>query len=322
LEQIEFNLRHCVEESIRSFVYRAKQKALGLSYEVSLDTPDWFIGDPLRLRQVLVNLVSNAIKFTDVGRISVGVQTVSTIEHTAVLRFEVADTGIGIPADKRHKIFEEFEQADSSTKRRYGGTGLGLAICSRLVELMQGEIGVASEEGQGSTFFFTVSLGLPPNRPRASEAFSPAPVVLSAGNDEGAASGELPGLRILLAEDSPANQKLALGLLKKRGHTVVVANNGKEAVDAFLAQPFDLILMDVQMPDMDGFEATVAIRAAERDSHIPIVAMTAHAMRGDQERCLETGMDAYLAKPIRAQDLFEVVNRIARRCARAESADC
>ena len=321
LEQIEFNLRHCVEESIRSFVYRAKQKALGLSYEVSLDTPDWFIGDPLRLRQVLVNLVSNAIKFTDVGRISVRVQTVSTIEHTAVLRFEVADTGIGIPAGKRRKIFEEFEQADSSTKRRYGGTGLGLAICSRLVELMQGEIGVASEEGQGSTFFFTVSLGLPPNRPRASEAISPAPVVLSAGNDEGASPGELPGLRILLAEDSPANQKLALGLLKKRGHTVVVANNGKEAVDAFLTQPFDLILMDVQMPDMDGFEATVAIRAAERDSHIPIVAMTAHAMRGDQERCLETGMDAYLAKPIRAQDLFEVVNRIARRCVRTESAD-
>ncbi len=319
LEEIEFDLRHCIEESIRSFLYRAKQKALGLSYEVSPDTPDWFVGDPLRLRQVLVNLVSNAIKFTDVGRVSVRVQTVSTIENTAVLRFEVADTGIGIPANKRGKVFEEFEQADSSTKRRFGGTGLGLAICSRLVQLMQGEIGVDSEEGTGSTFFFTVSLGLPPNRPRASEILTAAPVVLAASNEEAGPCGPLPGLRILLAEDSPANQKLAVGLLKKRGHQVVIANNGKEAYDTFLAQPLDLILMDVQMPEMDGFEATVAIRAAEHGSHVPIVAMTAHAMRGDQERCLEAGMDAYLAKPVRAQALFEIVNRIARQRARTES---
>jgi PAS domain S-box-containing protein len=319
LEEIEFDLRHCIEESIRSFLYRAKQKALGLSYEISPDTPAWFVGDPLRLRQVLVNLVSNAIKFTDAGGISVRVQTVSTIENTAILRFEVADTGIGIPANKRRKIFEEFEQADSSTKRRFGGTGLGLAICSRLVHLMQGEIGVDSEERRGSTFFFTVSLGLPANRPRASEMITAAPVVLAAGNDEVAEAGVLPGLRILLAEDSPANQKLAVGLLKKRGHQVVVANNGKDAYDAFLAQPFDLILMDVQMPEMDGFEATVAIRASERDSHVPIVAMTAHAMKGDQERCLKAGMDAYIAKPIRAQALFEVVNRIARQRALAES---
>ncbi|MCU0875297.1 MAG: PAS domain S-box protein, partial [Pirellulaceae bacterium] len=319
LEEIEFELRHCIEESIRSFLYRAKQKALGLSYEISPDTPAWFVGDPLRLRQVLVNLVSNAIKFTDVGSIRVRVQTLSTIENTAILRFEVADTGIGIPANKRRKIFEEFEQADSSTKRRFGGTGLGLAICSRLVHLMQGEINVDSEEGTGSTFFFTVSLGLPANRPRAGEMVTTAPVVLAAGNDEAAVPGVLPGLRILLAEDSPANQKLAVGLLKKRGHQVVIANNGKEAYDTFLAQPFDLILMDVQMPEMDGFDATVAIRASERDSHVPIVAMTAHAMKGDQERCLEAGMDAYIAKPIRAQALFEVVNRIARQRALAES---
>ena len=283
LEEIEFDLRHCIEESIRSFLYRAKQKALGLSYEISPDTPAWFVGDPLRLRQVLVNLVSNAIKFTDVGSVRVRVQTVSTIENTAELRFEVADTGIGIPANKRRKIFEEFEQADSSTKRRFGGTGLGLAICSRLVHLMHGEIGVDSEEGKGSTFFFNVSLGLPANRPRVSEMITTAPVVLAAGNDEAAQTGPLPGLRILLAEDSPANQKLAVGLLKKRGHQVVIANNGKEAYDTFLAQPFDLILMDVQMPEMDGYDATQAIRAAERDSHVPIVAMTAHAMRGDQE---------------------------------------
>jgi len=311
LEETEFNLRQCVEESIRSFLYRAKQKTLGLSFEVSPDTPEWFVGDPLRLRQILVNLVSNAIKFTDRGSILVRVQTVSTIEDTAVLRFEVSDTGIGIPTSKCRKIFEEFEQGDSSTKRRFGGTGLGLAICSRLVQMMQGEIGVDSAEGEGSLFHFTVSLGLPADRPRTADTFVTTSVVLSAGSDAPRGGEPASGLRILLAEDSPANQKLALGLLKKRGHQVVVANSGKEAYDAFLAQPFDLILMDVQMPEMDGFEATVAIRAAERDSHVPIIAMTAHAMKGDQERCLEAGMDGYIAKPIRAQTLLEAVSRVA-----------
>jgi len=311
LEETEFDLRQSVEESIRSFLYRAKQKALGLSFEISPDTPDWLVGDPLRLQQILVNLVSNAVKFTDRGSICVRVQTVSTIEDTAVLRFEVSDTGIGIPANKCRKIFEEFEQADSSTKRRFGGTGLGLAICSRLVQMMQGEIGVDSEEGRGSLFYFTVSLGLPQNRPRTAETLAATPVVLIADRHAAEAGGAESGLRILLAEDSPANQKLALGLLKKHGHHVVVANSGKEAYDAFLAQQFDLILMDVQMPDMDGFEATMAIRAAEHDSHVPIIAMTAHALKGDQERCLEAGMDDYIAKPVRAQTLFAAVSRVA-----------
>ena len=203
LEEIDFDLRHCIEESIRSFLYRAKQKALGLSYDISPDTPAWLVGDPLRLRQVLVNLVSNAIKFTDAGSVRVRVQTVSTIENTAVLRFEVADTGIGIPANKRRKVFEEFEQADSSTKRRFGGTGLGLAICSRLVQLMQGEIGVDSEEGKGSTFFFTVSLGLPANRPRAGEMFTSAPVVLAAGSEEAADVRSPTGLADLISGRQP-----------------------------------------------------------------------------------------------------------------------
>jgi signal transduction histidine kinase/ActR/RegA family two-component response regulator len=319
LENIEFSLRQCVEESIRSFLYRAKQKNLTLRYEISPDTHEWFTGDPLRLRQVLVNLVSNAIKFTDEGSIGIRVQTVSTIENTAVLRFEVADTGIGIPADKCQKIFEEFEQADTSTKRRFGGTGLGLAICSRLVEVMQGEIGVHSEEGKGSTFFFTVSLGLPETRPRTGETFVAGTAVLTAPAELPCPDREEAGLRVLLAEDSPVNQKLAIGLLTKRGHQVTVANNGKEAYEAFLAQPFDLILMDVQMPEMDGFEATAAIRAAERDSHVPIIAMTARVMKGDEQRCLEVGMDAYIAKPIRAQALFELVSRYTRQRQSAEA---
>jgi len=319
LENIDFSLRHAVEETIRSVHYVAKQKNLALSYEISPDTHDWFTGDPLRLRQVLVNLVSNAIKFTDEGSVSVRVQTVSTIEDTAVLRFEVTDTGIGIPADKCQKIFEEFEQADSSTKRRFGGTGLGLAICSRLVHFMQGEIGVDSVEGQGSTFHFTVSLGLSPTRPRASETLVAGHPLLAAPGAVSGQDGAQPSLRILLAEDSPVNRKLAIGLLTKRGHQVVVATNGKEAYDAFLAEPFDLILMDVQMPEMDGFEATSAIRAAERDSHVPIIAMTARAMKGDEQRCLAVGMDAYIAKPISAQALFSLVNRYARSPQPAET---
>jgi len=251
--------------------------------------------------------------------VSVRVQTVSTIEDTAVLRFEVTDTGIGIPADKCQKIFEEFEQADSSTKRRFGGTGLGLAICSRLVHFMQGEIGVDSVEGQGSTFHFTVSLGLSPTRPRASETLVAGHPLLAAPGAVSGQDGAQPSLRILLAEDSPVNRKLAIGLLTKRGHQVVVATNGKEAYDAFLAEPFDLILMDVQMPEMDGFEATSAIRAAERDSHVPIIAMTARAMKGDEQRCLAVGMDAYIAKPISAQALFSLVNRYARSPQPAET---
>jgi len=311
LEDIDFSLRQVVEDSVRSVLYGARQKKL-VSYDISPDTYDGFTGDPLRLRQVLVNLVSNAIKFTDQGSVCVGVQTVSTIENTAVLRFEVTDTGIGIPADKCRKIFEEFEQADSSTKRRFGGTGLGLAICSRLVHLMQGEIGVDSVEGQGSTFYFTATLGLSSARPRAGETFVAGASLLTAPGPPSGQTGAPSGLRILLAEDSPVNQKLAIGLLSKRGHQVAVANNGKEAYEAFLRQPFDLILMDVQMPEMDGFETTSAIRAAERDSHVPIIAMTARVMKGDEQHCLEAGMDAYIAKPIRAQTLFELVNRYAR----------
>ncbi len=313
LEEIEFNLPQCVQESIRAFMYRARQKAIGLSFEFSPDTPESVLGDPLRLRQILVNLVSNAIKFTDQGGIRVFVQTVSMIEDTVVLRFEVADTGIGIPVDKRKKIFAEFEQADSSTKRRFGGIGLGLAICSRLVQSMDGEIGVDSEEGRGSTFYFTVSLRLPMDRPRTATTLDAAPVVLSAGSGDKADGHTTRSLRILLAEDSPANQKLALGLLRKRGHHVVVVNTGKQACEAFVAGPFDLILMDVQMPEMDGFEATLAIRTTERGTRVPIIAMTAHAMHGDRERCLRIGMDGYLAKPIRAEALFEAVDDIARR---------
>jgi PAS domain S-box-containing protein len=316
LEDTVFDLKECVEGSIRSLALRAEQKNLELSWEASPETPDYVVGDPHRLRQILVNLISNAIKFTDEGGVSVGVSSLAQDDGRAVLRFDIADTGIGIPADKCRKIFEEFEQADNSMKRRSGGTGLGLAICGRLVNMMRGEIGVDSEVGKGSTFHFTVQLGVA-KEPAVSELEAgPSPGVdLVAGQEE----AELP-LHILLAEDSPINQKLAVGVLSKRGHQVVVANNGREACEVFQSGRFDLVLMDVQMPEMDGFEATQAIRASEPgDSHVPIIAMTAHAMKGDRERCLEAGMDGYISKPVRAQTLFETIQRHVRRPSQSDA---
>jgi signal transduction histidine kinase/ActR/RegA family two-component response regulator len=318
LDAIEFDPRHCVEESLRSQQFRAKQKNLTFTCDLAADIPECLVGDPIRLRQVIVNLVSNAIKFTEEGSIRIQVQPVSTNRRKMVLRFEVSDTGIGIPSDKCGKIFEEFEQADVSTKRRYGGTGLGLAICHRLVDLMRGEIGVQSEVGKGSTFYFTAELEIPLQpRPRADG--------LLAGSDVGEAEGlggalERP-LQVLLADDSPINQRLAIGLLEKKGCEIVLANNGREACEAFATKRFDLVLMDVQMPEMDGFDATEAIRAIEQDgARVPIIAMTADVMEGDRERCLQAGMDDYIAKPVRAQVLYETIRRCVCRSQPANAA--
>jgi CheY-like chemotaxis protein len=248
---------------------------------------------------VFLNLVSNAIKFTDQGRVTVSIHTERKTKDEALLRFSVTDTGIGIAPESHAKVFETFEQADNSTTRRYGGTGLGLAICSRLVEMMKGRIGVESEVGRGSTFHFTLPFRLVKGIVLESVATGPVSAARPVGP-----------LKVLLAEDSELNQKLAVGLLTKKGHEVVVARNGKEAVEAYQRQPFDLILMDVQMPEMDGLEAAAAIRALETsDRHVPIIAMTAHAMKGDDQMCLDAGMDGYVAKPIRADLLYETLDQ-------------
>jgi len=441
-----FRLREGLGDTMKSLAVRAHEKGLELACHIAPDVPEHLIGDLGRLRQIIVNLVGNAIKFTDAGEVVLDVALEELEDERVTLHCTISDTGIGIPADKQATIFEAFEQADRFQTRRFSGTGLGLAICSRLVELLQGRIWVESEEGRGSCFHFTAQLEvlagasteelaeLPQNlsgihvlivddnatnlrillellrswgmRPEAAASGAEAlqllherhaagqpfelvltdvhmphmdgfelagqirhspsvggvPIMMLSSGDQagdiarceqlgaagcllkplkqrelldaicralfaldawpaplpqraGPPTTTLPPLRILLAEDSPLNQKLAIALLRKHGHQVVLAQNGHEAVATARQNDFDLILMDVQMPLMDGLEATRRIRDRELATgrHVPIIAMTAHALKGDMERCLAAGMDGYVAKPIRAQELFEAMDRLAAR---------
>jgi len=444
IDTIAFELRDTLGDTLKTLGLRAEKKGLELTCDVAAAVPDALLGDPGRLRQVIVNLVGNAIKFTEAGEVAISVKEESEEESASVLHFTVEDTGIGIAPGKQSLIFEAFRQADGSVTRQYGGTGLGLTISTQLVELMGGRLWVESAPHQGSRFHFTARFGVqekPAQRPvrldpeclrdlrvlvvddnktnrkillnmlanwhmrplaaeggqaaiaaleQASEAGAGFPLVLldaqmpqmdgftlaeqilqnpnwrsatvlmlsSAGLRGDAercrklgvaayltkpikqselleailtALGRMPQkearpslvtrhslrerrtlLRILLAEDNAVNQLLAIRLLEKRGHTVTLAANGKEALAAIQNGEFDLILMDVQMPEMDGFQVTGAIRRKESatGAHIPIIAMTAHAMKGDEERCLTAGMDAYVSKPIRPQELFEKIEQL------------
>ncbi|MGH9712802.1 MAG: ATP-binding protein [Candidatus Acidiferrales bacterium] len=297
LDHTDFALRGTLEETVKALSVRAQQKGIELAYQVSPKVPNALVGDADRLKRIVVNLVGNAIKFTEKGDVVLSARIESGSREQVVLHFSVADTGIGIPAEKLARIFEAFGQADSSTTRKYGGTGLGLSISKQLVELIGGCIWVESEVGRGSTFHFTARFALqPPERKKAAAA--PSKNRASAARRRARAVKH--PLRVLLAEDNPANQELVVQLLTRRGHTVTVAENGREAIAAVNRHRFDLVLMDVQMPEMGGLEATQAIRERERLSggHIPIIAMTAHAMEGDRERCLAAGMDGYLSKPI------------------------
>jgi PAS domain S-box-containing protein len=454
LEKVDFNLRDSLESTLKTVALRADEKGLELLCEVAPEVPETVCGDSTRLRQVIINLVGNAIKFTEQGEIAVKVQIESQIGTDCILRFTVSDTGIGIPEDKRELIFAPFSQADTSTTRKYGGTGLGLTISTRLVEMMGGNLWVESEEGRGSQFHFTALLGAadtkdtkigaiaPPEilrgvkvllvddnrtnrrilegmlgrwemkttsvedgeaalkqlsaardarepygliltdmhmpkmdgftliekirqRPelatatimmltsaghrgdaarclelgvaayllkpiRQSELREAIARVLGAHPQEGAISlitrfslhdARDPSafLRVLLAEDNAVNQRLAVRLLEKRGHRVAVAGNGREALDALEKEKFDLVFMDVQMPELDGLEATAIIREREKSSgrHQPIIALTAHAMKGDREKCLAAGMDGYLTKPIRPQELEEILEEYVTRLSAA-----
>ncbi len=308
LERVTFDLRETVEEAVRLLAPRAHEKGLELACHIQPDVPETVVSDPGRLRQVLLNLVGNAIKFTEHGEVVVTVEVQEARGSAAALHFTVSDTGIGIPAEKQWQIFGAFVQADASTTRRYGGSGLGLTISAQLVELMGGRVWLESEAGRGSRFHFVARVGVqPPEREPALSADLQNLRVLIV--DDHPVNRRR--LRILVAEDNPANQKLVLALLKRQGHTVTLANNGQEAVAKAARGAFDLILMDVQMPLMSGLEATAAIRAQESAApgrHVPIMAMTAHAMAGDRETCLQAGMDGYVSKPIRLEELLASID--------------
>jgi PAS domain S-box-containing protein len=451
LERVEFPLRETIEETLKSLAPRAQKKGIELASHFASDVPDALIGDPDRLRRIVVNLLGNAIKFTAHGEVVVRVITEAHGEPDILLHFSVSDTGIGIPIEKQQHIFEAFAQADSSTTRKYGGTGLGLAISAQLCELMSGVMWVESEEGRGSVFHFTAHFGRPessakkspepgpmklrdlpvlvvddnstnrkileemianwrmkpvvaPNGPAAMEALRRAHqngtpfrlmlldghmpdmdgfevaarvkqdpqlhgakiiLLTSAGRSEDVSRAKavgvaaalskpvkqselwdaiisalhVPGrqkarpsaartraraarqpLRVLLAEDNPVNQEVAVQMLERRGHSVIVAENGRQALTAIERHKFDLVLMDVQMPEMGGLEATQLIREKEKSTggHLPIVAMTAHAMQGDRERCIAAGMDGYLAKPIDPKSFLQTVEGISQQVAQPE----
>lgn len=307
-EKIDFELRDCLDHIIEVLALKAAEKNLKLTCNVHPNVPDFLTGDPGQLRQVIFNLINNAIKFTKQGGVVLNVERKSRVENDVFLHFAVADTGIGIPADKQQLIFDPFSQADSSITRKYGGTGLGLAICSQLVKMMNGRIWLESEEGKGSTFYFIGRFGR-----RRTSKIKPVPA-----NQEGSLvtrhslREDQRHLHVLLAEDNPINQEMAIVMLSTWGYTVVVTNNGNEALDALEKESFDLVLMDVQMPEMDGFEATTAIRKIEKETgeHIPIIAITAHAMKRDRQLCLHVGMDGYVSKPVNADKLMEVIKTL------------
>jgi PAS domain S-box-containing protein len=296
LERVPFGVKEVVRATIKDFSVQARSKQLSLQCDFAADLPETSLGDPGRLRQILMNLVGNALKFTNEGEIMVRVTRLQ--EDT--LQFSVSDTGIGISPEKQKTIFEAFIQADTSSTRHYGGTGLGLAIVSQLVALMHGRIWLESKPGKGSTFYFTARFGQAAAAP-TKEQTQP--------RQEPTAAKPSRKLHILVADDNLVNLRLAARLLAKEGHSAVAVSSGREALALLEQQSFDLALMDVQMPDMDGFETTKAIRAQERSSqrHLPIVAMTAHAMIGDRERCLSAGMDSYVTKPVDATKLFTAI---------------
>ncbi|MGH9447906.1 MAG: ATP-binding protein, partial [Terriglobia bacterium] len=305
VDSVEFGPSEFLSDALKAIAARARQKGLEIVVDFGSEVSPRLVGDPGRLRQVLLNLVGNAIKFTAHGKIVVEAHEEREAPGVAILHFCVRDTGIGIPKDKQEIIFEAFAQADGSMTRRYGGTGLGLAICSQLVRLMGGKIWVESEIGQGSAFHFTVRAHFP-------EVIAAE----STGRSEGAvprptypAERRRP-LKILLTEDNLVNQVLAARLLEKQGHTVVTANNGREALAKIGAQTFDLAFFDIQTPEMDGLQAITLLRDQERGtgSHLPVIALTAHAMEGDRERALAAGMDGYVTKPINARDLAGAVD--------------
>ena len=326
LEQVDFNLQDCLQSVIDLLVPQATEKGLKLSTSLHPNIPLILRGDPTRLRQILINLVGNAIKFTHTGEVGVTIENLTLHPKTALsapihLRFKVRDTGIGIAPENQTKLFQKFSQADASMTRRYGGTGLGLAICQQLVTLMAGEIGVSSQLGKGTTFWFTVPFEVQPvNRthlsPQSKSAiaayqvcsgqFPPVP------NRQTSNERKLSRLKILVVDDARVNQKVVLRQLQQLGHTGDCVNNGQEALEKLATSNYDIVLMDCQMPVLDGYQATQAIRQQEQgtDYHQIVIGLTAHAMKGDREKCLAAGMDNYMTKPLILSELERILQQV------------
>ena len=306
IESTEFSLTDVISHSLKPVESMAKKKGLVFALELSPDLPDHVIGDHTRLRQILLNLCDNAIKFTPKGRVIVRVTGTPVVAEAFELTVAVMDTGIGIAAEAQGTIFELFNQADTSTTRKYGGSGLGLTISMKLAALMGGHITLASETGQGSTFTLQLRMQVPKSvvqvaaMPAGASILPPVPLMPAMPT----------ALKVMLVEDNLVNQILCRTILKKIGHTVVVANHGQEALDLLGTQRWDVILMDMQMPVMDGLEATRAIRALELPGQrTPIVAMTANAMETDRQLCLDAGMDDYLSKPFKFAELQVILEK-------------
>lgn len=312
LEKIPFDPRAVIEDCVKSQAANAVQKKINLRFEAGPGAATSLMGDPLRVRQIVANLLSNAMKFTERGSVVVSLDVTPMAEGRAKAELRVSDTGAGIPSDKLAAIFDKFTQADGSISRKYGGTGLGLAITRSLVDLHGGDLRVESEVGKGSTFRVTLPCDVAPAAALKSAAQTETPVNPLA---------RPVAARLLLVEDNLINQKVVLAILRKKGYRIDVANDGQEALDKLESAGYDLVLMDVQMPVLDGLEATRLIRRDPRWDRLPVIAMTAHAMNGDRERCLQAGMNAYISKPVQPAHLIATIERhLAPEEARKEPA--
>jgi signal transduction histidine kinase/CheY-like chemotaxis protein len=312
LQTQPFNLRNCVEDTARFFNIGLRTKEVRLSTSIEEGVPIYLVGDKGRIRQVLTNLVGNAIKFTEQGEVRVRVSKEEETEREARIRFEVIDTGIGVSREDQKQLFQPFTQIDSRSSRKYEGTGLGLAICKEIVERLNGEIGVESEKGKGSRFWFIIKFEKQTSAQLKDRSNSDDAISSTIDKEENIKIDHS-RIRILLAEDNIVNQKVAVRMLQNLGYRVDVADNGKAVLEAISKKEYDIILMDCMMPEMDGYEATQEIRKLEnRSKHIKIIAMTANALVGDREKCLEAGMDDYLSKPVNSTELNRTIERWIR----------
>ncbi len=305
LESIKFDLKKLVSDVITLLSIRANDQHDELHLHIHEEVPQFIVGDPLRLKQIVINLVNNAIKFTKNGNVTLRVQMSEETEDTYKLRFEVTDTGIGISKSEISKLFKSFSQVNQSTQREYGGTGLGLAIAKNLTELMDGKIGVESTPGVGSTFWFTAVFNKKASEKPTNESHEEITSCI-----EHHSQTQINDLKILLVEDNIINQKVAKGILSNMGYDISIANNGVMGLESYKANPVDIILMDIQMPVMDGFTATKEIRKFEEENHLEgcyIVALTANALKEDKEKCFAVGMNDFLTKPFKSDDITKVL---------------